>query len=218
MSELLGSEEPLVRLRLITHNARLVDARKSAGLTGEDMASAAEIPRGRLRDLENLRVAPTEAEMIRIAIVLGKPIDDLFPEALLSAIEDGVFSHRKVEISTPQVISLTEAHGRRLLAPLDPQDMEDEIDAKLLKDRVQEALLTLPPQQQHVLTLRYGLCDGCPRTLEQVGREIGVTMERVRQIEGNALRGLRKPRWSRILRHWVLRGGGEISRNEPTKC
>jgi len=96
----------LVRLRLITHNARLVDSRKECGMTQVDMASALGTHPLRISEIETLKDIPTEDEMIDLACVLEKTIDYLFPEELLSAIKAGVFSRRKVEMAAPEVISL----------------------------------------------------------------------------------------------------------------
>jgi len=63
----------------------------------------------------------------------------------------------------------------------------------LLKEKIQEVLSTLTPRERRVLTLRFGLDDGCQRTLEEVGNEFNVTRERVRQIEAKALRKMRHP-------------------------
>ncbi len=63
----------------------------------------------------------------------------------------------------------------------------------LLKEKIQEVLATLTERERRVLTLRFGLEDGCQRTLEEVGNEFNVTRERVRQIEAKALRKMRHP-------------------------
>jgi RNA polymerase primary sigma factor len=63
----------------------------------------------------------------------------------------------------------------------------------LLKEKIQEVLSSLTPRERRVLTLRFGLDDGCQRTLEEVGNEFNVTRERVRQIEAKALRKMRHP-------------------------
>ena len=68
------------------------------------------------------------------------------------------------------------------------------------KERVEEALTTLTEREEKVLRLRFGIGDGCPRTLEEVGAEFKVTRERVRQIEAKALRKLRHPVRSHKLR------------------
>jgi RNA polymerase primary sigma factor len=63
----------------------------------------------------------------------------------------------------------------------------------MLKDRLQEVLKTLSEREQEVLSLRFGLADGYPRTLEEVGKRFTVTRERIRQIEAKALRKMRHP-------------------------
>lgn len=74
---------------------------------------------------------------------------------------------------------------------------------KLLKDEIAEVLLTLTEREEQVLRLRFGLEDGTPRTLEEVGNMFGVTRERIRQIEAKALRKLRHPSRSRKLKDYL---------------
>ena len=74
---------------------------------------------------------------------------------------------------------------------------------KLLKEQLEEVLASLPAKERHVIELRFGLGDGRSRTLDEVGRELGVTRERIRQIENKALRKLRQPRRSRKLREYL---------------
>jgi RNA polymerase primary sigma factor len=62
-----------------------------------------------------------------------------------------------------------------------------------LKERLGEILGTLSDRERQVIDYRYGLTDGYPRTLEEVGRMFNVTRERIRQIEAKALRKLRHP-------------------------
>ena len=70
----------------------------------------------------------------------------------------------------------------------------DEMTAfSLLKEKIGDVLTTLTDREQEVLTLRFGLVDGYPRTLEEVGRKFNVTRERIRQIEAKALRKMRHP-------------------------
>jgi len=72
-----------------------------------------------------------------------------------------------------------------------------------MKEQVSKVLKTLAPREQRVLRLRFGLDDGWPRTLDEVGREFGVTRERIRQIESKAVRKLRHPRISRKLKDYL---------------
>ena len=73
----------------------------------------------------------------------------------------------------------------------------------LLKEQLVEVLSTLTDREQKVLRLRFGLDDGCARTLEEVGKEFNVTRERIRQIEAKALRKLRHPSRSRKLKDYL---------------
>ena len=75
--------------------------------------------------------------------------------------------------------------------------------AILLREQLMEVLETLTPREQKVLKLRFGLDDGCQRTLEEVGREFHVTRERIRQIEAKALRKLRHPSRSKKLKDYI---------------
>ena len=73
----------------------------------------------------------------------------------------------------------------------------------LLKEQLADVLKTLTPREEKVLRLRFGLGDGRPRTLEEVGKEFNVTRERIRQIEAKALRKLRHPSRSKKLRDFL---------------
>jgi RNA polymerase primary sigma factor len=73
----------------------------------------------------------------------------------------------------------------------------------LLREQLEEVLGTLPPREVRILQLRYGLLDGQSYTLEEVGRKMGVTRERVRQIEAQALSRLRHPSHRRKLRDYI---------------
>ena len=73
----------------------------------------------------------------------------------------------------------------------------------LLKEQLASVLGSLTPREEKVLRLRFGLEDGRPRTLEEVGKEFNVTRERIRQIEAKALRKLRHPSRSKKLRDFL---------------
>ncbi len=81
-----------------------------------------------------------------------------------------------------------------------PQDFAE---AGMLREQLAAVLNTLTPREEMVIRLRYGLDDAHPRTLEDVGKEFGVTRERIRQIEAKALRKLRNPTRSKRLKDFT---------------
>ena len=83
---------------------------------------------------------------------------------------------------------------------LAPQEAASQM---LLKEELGNVLNTLTPREAKVLILRFGLDDGHPRTLEEVGKEFDVTRERIRQIEAKALRKLRHPSRSKRLKDFI---------------
>ena len=91
------------------------------------------------------------------------------------------------------------------------QFIEDEVSPtplqsayqSMLKDKLEEILSTLSPREARVLRLRFGLDDGTSYTLEEVGRKFGLTRERIRQIEGRALRQLRHPKRAKQLKDYL---------------
>ena len=91
------------------------------------------------------------------------------------------------------------------------QFIEDEISPtpmqsayqSMLKEKLEEILSTLTPREARVLRLRFGLDDGTSYTLEEVGQKFGLTRERIRQIEGRALRQLRHPKRAKQLKDYL---------------
>ena len=86
------------------------------------------------------------------------------------------------------------------------EDIPSPVDAaaySMLQKQLREVLDTLSEREKKVLILRFGLDDGRPRTLEEVGREFNVTRERIRQIEAKALRKLRHPSRSKKLKDYL---------------
>jgi len=80
---------------------------------------------------------------------------------------------------------------------------DEEATSILLKEHLQEALAELPPRETKILEMRYGLVDGRTLTLNEVGKKMGVTRERIRQIEAQALRRLRNPRIQEKLQAYL---------------
>jgi RNA polymerase primary sigma factor len=80
---------------------------------------------------------------------------------------------------------------------------DEQATRELLKIHLDEVLDSLSPREKRVLQLRFGLEDGKARTLEEVGKEFGVTRERIRQIEAKAIRKLKHPIRAKKLRDYL---------------
>ncbi|HAH86536.1 MAG TPA: hypothetical protein DCL60_04095, partial [Armatimonadetes bacterium] len=74
---------------------------------------------------------------------------------------------------------------------------------QLLRERIVEVLSELSPRERDVLRMRFGLDDGYPRTLEEVGRHFQVTRERIRQIEAKAIKKLRHAKRKKKLEEYL---------------
>jgi RNA polymerase primary sigma factor len=83
-----------------------------------------------------------------------------------------------------------------------PSPMQS-VHQSMLQEKIDEVLGTLTPREARILRLRFGLDTGVPFTLEEVGEKFGLTRERIRQIEGKALRRLRHPRRARQLKEYL---------------
>ena len=203
-------DDKLVELRLFTRNSRLLKAIKSADKTVPEAAKEAGLPVDRFRNILNLHRTPSEEDIVKISIYTGVPADELFPTHLLEAVKLGAFHKNKrvKEITESQVMTLSAAEARGLIT--DGSSVEEDIDTSLLHDVLEKELNRLPPREQRVLRLRFGLDDNIPRTLEEVGAVMerkgggmGVTRDRARQIEARALRKLRHQKGIRLLQGYI---------------
>jgi RNA polymerase primary sigma factor len=79
----------------------------------------------------------------------------------------------------------------------------ESVTEKIMQEHLRDVLNSLPPREVRILQLRYGLQDGRSHTLGEVGKKLGVTRERVRQIEAQALRRLRQPQIKRQLQDYL---------------
>ena len=107
-----------------------------------------------------------------------------------------------VSLETP-VGEEEDSHLGDFLPDTDASQPPEEASYTLLREQLEDVLATLTPREQQVLRMRFGLQDGKPHTLEEVGKEFDVTRERIRQIESKALRKLRHPSRSKKLRDFL---------------
>ncbi|MBE6563092.1 MAG: RNA polymerase sigma factor RpoD [Ruminococcaceae bacterium] len=107
-----------------------------------------------------------------------------------------------VSLETP-IGEEEDSHLGDFIPDTDSPAPSDAASYSMLKEQLAEVLSTLSDREAHVLRLRYGLGDGHPRTLEEVGKEFDITRERIRQIEAKALRKLRHPSRSKKLKDYL---------------
>ncbi len=107
-----------------------------------------------------------------------------------------------VSLETP-VGDEEETHLFDFIEDTNAQAPQDAASSSILKEHLIAVLDTLTPREEMVIRMRYGIEDGHVRTLEEVGREFGVTRERIRQIECKALRKLRHPSRSKKLKEYI---------------
>ena len=124
---------------------------------------------------------------------------DLPPERVREILK---VAQEPVSLETP-IGEEEDSHLGDFVPDLETLAPADAASQQLLKETVEDVLSSLTLRERRVLQLRFGLEDGRSRTLEEVGREFGVTRERIRQIEAKALRKLRHPSRSRRLRDYL---------------
>ena len=140
---------------------------------------------------------PTHAEISEVLSV--DPKTAITPERVE---EVRAYGRLPVSLETP----VGDESDTELGALIEDKDAVSPLDAvtdQMLKEQVAKVLDSLEGREQRVIRLRFGLDDGRPRTLEEVGHEFGLTRERIRQIEAHALRKLRHPSRSRKLREFA---------------
>lgn len=134
---------------------------------------------------------PTPEE---IAVTMNLPVERI--------LEVSKISREPVSLETP-IGEEEDSHLGDFIQDEHVPVPSEEAAHTLLREQLEEVMDTLSDREQKVLALRFGLEDGKPHTLEEVGRDFQVTRERIRQIEAKALRKLRHPTRSRKLRDFL---------------
>lgn len=178
--------EVTVRIR----NNRLKERRDLLGFTQVQLAHAAGVYVHTYTALENMRQSPrSDSGWSKAALTLARfhcvPVTELFPKAVLSV--EATVATRKVDAS--DFDTLLSSHQERAIAG--PHAMAE---SAAMSRALHDAVSRLDERRQRVLSLRFGLAGGEPMTREEVGIEIGVGAERVKQLEADAIRKLRNPR------------------------
>jgi len=141
--------------------------------------------------LQELGREPTPEE---IALQMNVPVERVH--------EIHKIAQEPVSLETP-IGEEEDSHLGDFIPDEDALAPADAASFALLRGQLGEVLSTLTTREQKVLRLRFGIEDGRPRTLEEVGQEFGVTRERIRQIEAKALRKLRHPSRSKWLKDFL---------------
>lgn len=124
---------------------------------------------------------------------------DMTPEKVREILK---ISQDPVSLETP-IGEEDDSHLGDFIEDQDALAPSDAAAFELLKEQLEDVLHTLTDREEKVLRLRFGLDDGKPRTLEEVGKKFSVTRERIRQIEAKALRKLRHPSRSKRLKDYL---------------
>jgi RNA polymerase primary sigma factor len=151
-------------------------------------------------------LTPEETEAIEEAMAAGESLDPALRRRLRLAaakVRDiGRMVQEPMSLEMPVGTEETSSLGDFIEDETMPGPA-DETSRQLLREQMKDILDSLTARERRVLRLRFGLDDGQSRTLEEVGQKLGVTRERVRQIEAKALRKLRHPLRSRKLKDYL---------------
>jgi len=148
------------------------------------------------RLMQRLGRDPTVDELAEVLDILPKKVENMIQ-----------ISKRPLSLEMP-----TEGEGSVLGEFVEDRDSpppDETATYNLLKEHIEKVLDSLSPREVKILQLRYGLLDGESHTLQEVGRKMGVTRERIRQVEAQALRRLRVPGIRKQLRDYLGSSNGD---------
>jgi RNA polymerase primary sigma factor len=151
-------------------------------------------------------MTPSEVDQIKRSLENKETLDPLLDRKWRQATTKIITTKRYTQDTMSLELKVGPDQSTNLadFIPDEGVDVPDEAASKqLLREHVRNVLEFLSERERRVLEMRYGLLDGKDHTLEEVGREFGVTRERIRQIEAKALRKLRHPSRSKSLRDYA---------------
>ncbi len=185
-----------VKQSLFNHKLRKL--REAMNLTQQEVADKCGINVSSYAKIETFKRFPSKIEANRIAVLFYCEEEDIFPAWSAGMYKERPPIDRTFEVS---YVALQQNEMKQLCSTESIQESEDRIAEEQRQELLNATLDTLYPRERKVIEMRYGFIDGHISTLSEVGVAIGVTQERVRQIEAKAMRKLKHP-----TRKWVLQG------------
>jgi RNA polymerase sigma factor (sigma-70 family) len=181
-------------------NNRLKQRRLELGFSQKVLAALVEIPLHVYGTLETMRTSPVtrrgewSTHALKLSAFYEVPVEEIFPESVMN-IKDNKATRL---VDAIEITSLLAAQEPRLL-----ESPNDELpDREKMKEAIRDALGHLKPRAATVLRMRFGLDDGEPKTLREIGDVLGVGRERIRQIEQQGLRVIKKGKAGALLAEW----------------
>jgi RNA polymerase primary sigma factor len=188
----IGTDEENLEIGIkrTVFNSSMRKIRRERGLTQKELGEKAGLIVNRISEIERLKRIPTYDEADKIADVLKTTINEILPPRVYEKIVPKVkkIPHEVYFDVVP--LLLEDKEITQLESPRNEmEEIEDDINRKMILEKY---LNQMPDNYVKVLRLRFGLDDGISRTLEETGREFGVTRERIRQMENRAFRILKR--------------------------
>ncbi|MFA6023381.1 MAG: sigma-70 family RNA polymerase sigma factor [Candidatus Pacearchaeota archaeon] len=179
-------------------NEILVNARKKLGLSGNQLAREIGLPIMTYMNYEIMRSYPTKENQEKIC--------DYFAMKGIHLMQCEVFpwdvglikNKLGKKVSSEQFVPLS--YLDNILVSWEQWQVNNDVQKNEMREVLEDAISTLPEQQREVMKYRYGFYDGGEYTLQEVGDILGVSMERIRQIEKSALERLRKKEFVKTLK------------------
>jgi len=188
-----------LRIELRARNNRLWHVIHAEAASVAEYCRRHRLPQGSVGDLLNFTESPYAADgaprkwAARLADLAFEAVEDLFPRELYQTVLPKKFA---LEVSPEQLAPLSAAAQLAL-----PASQLEAVELDEMQTLIHSAIdSALTPRQKQVIEWRFGMTDEGELTLDAIGKRLRITRERVREIETIALRKLRRPRHSRILR------------------
>ena len=186
----IDNENLEIGVKRIIFNSSMRKVRKSKGVSQKELARRTRLSIARIAEIERLKRVPTYDEADKIADALDSTISDILPQKVYEKIVPKI-KHLPNEVYFDVVpLSFAEKEMEQLGSPKgDIERIEKEINMEMV---VKKYVGRLQERERRILTLRFGLDGEYSRTLEETGKEFGVTRERIRGLEYKAMKKIRR--------------------------